>query len=102
MLEWQKVPNDQSCMLKHGFPNIKDKYPLFLQLKVFIFFFFLQEKICYGYSLEVPQRGTSNEYPQHYLCLQEKYVVGTNEYPQHMSSCEETVKKNMNLDTTIT
>ena len=27
-----------------------------------IFFLFLHENICYGYSLEVPQQGTSNEY----------------------------------------
>ena len=31
-------------------------------------FLFLHENICCGYSLEVPQRGTSNEYPQH-ICL---------------------------------
>ena len=28
-------------------------------------FFFLQENGCWGYSLEVPQWGASNEYPQH-------------------------------------
>ena len=28
-------------------------------------FLFLHENICCGYSLEVPQWGTSNEYPQH-------------------------------------
>ena len=26
---------------------------------------FLHKNICCGYSLEVPQRGTSNEYLQH-------------------------------------
>ena len=30
-----------------------------------IFFLFLHENICCGYSLEAPQRGASNEYPQH-------------------------------------
>ena len=30
-----------------------------------IVFLFLHVNICCGYSLEVPQRGTSNEYPQH-------------------------------------
>ena len=25
----------------------------------------LHKNICYGYSLESPQRGNSNEYPQH-------------------------------------
>ena len=29
------------------------------------FFLFFHGSICCGYSLEVPQRGTSNEYPQH-------------------------------------
>ena len=29
-----------------------------------IFFLFLYENVCCGYSLEVPCRGTSNEYPQ--------------------------------------
>ena len=30
-----------------------------------IFFLFLHVNICCEYSLEVPQWGTSNEYPQH-------------------------------------
>ena len=29
------------------------------------FFLFLHKNICCGYSLEAPQLGTSNEYPQH-------------------------------------
>ena len=32
--------------------------------KIDIFFLFLAENICCGYSLEVPHWGTSNEYPQ--------------------------------------
>ena len=28
---------------------------------------YLHENLCCGYSLEVPQRGTSNEYPQHMI-----------------------------------
>ena len=35
-----------------------------------MFFLFLTKTYC-GYSLEVPQRGTSNEYPQY--VLEEKY-----------------------------
>ena len=31
----------------------------------YIFFLFFHKNICCGYSLEVPQWGTSNEYPQH-------------------------------------
>ena len=33
--------------------------------KMLISFLFLSKNICCGYSLEVPQRGASNEYPQH-------------------------------------
>ena len=32
-----------------------------------LLFLFLQENICCGYSLEVPRRGTSNEY--HNICF---------------------------------
>ena len=39
--------------------------PLFCNRKVLSFFLSLHENICCGYSLEVPHRGTSNEYPQH-------------------------------------
>ena len=39
-------------------------------------FLFLHKNICCGYSLEVPQRGTSNGYPQHIsthnICLNEE------------------------------
>ena len=41
-----------------------------LQIKVginIIFFLFLHENICCVYSLEVPQRGTSNEYNNIYF-----------------------------------
>ena len=36
------------------------------------FFLFLIENICCGYSLEVSQRGTSNEYPKHMFPLKNK------------------------------
>ena len=29
----------------------------------------VHKNLCSGYSLEVPQRGTSNEYPQHWFSL---------------------------------
>ena len=35
----------------------------FYNQKILIFFSFLHENICCGYSLEVPQQGVSNEYP---------------------------------------
>ena len=37
-----------------------------------IFFLFLNENICCGYSLEAPRRGASNEYPQHMFLLRNK------------------------------
>ena len=33
--------------------------------------------ICCGYSLEVPQRGTSYEYPQHTFSYRNKKNIGT-------------------------
>ena len=54
--------------------NIKEKSiapdrVLFSNLEVLIFFLFLYKNICYGYSLEAPHRGASNEYPQHMFLL---------------------------------
>ena len=37
-----------------------------------IFFLFLDENICCGYSLEVPRRGASNEYPQYMFSSRKK------------------------------
>ena len=37
-----------------------------------IFFLFLHENICCGYSLEAPYRGASNEYPQHMFLWRNK------------------------------
>ena len=37
-----------------------------------IFFSFLDENICCGYSLEAPRRGASNEYPQHMFLSRNK------------------------------
>ena len=37
-----------------------------------IAFLFLNKNICCGYSLEAPQRGASNEYPQHMSSLRNK------------------------------
>ena len=36
------------------------------------FFLLLHKNICCGYSLEVPHRGTSNEYPQHMFLWRKK------------------------------
>ena len=37
-----------------------------------ISFLFLDENICYGYSLEVPRQGASNEYLQHMFSSRNK------------------------------
>ena len=42
-----------------------DKALFFFNQKVLIFFLFSHENIYCGYSLEVPHRGTSNEYLQY-------------------------------------
>ena len=42
-----------------------------------IIFLFLNENICCGYSLEVPWRGTSNEYPQHMFLSRKKKNIDT-------------------------
>ena len=44
----------------------------FFQPKLLLFFLFLHETICCGYSLEAPQWGTSNEYPQGMFLLRNK------------------------------
>ena len=41
------------------------------------FFVFLHENKCYGYSLEVPHQGASNEYPQHMFLQKNKKNVYT-------------------------
>ena len=40
------------------------KMLFFFNPKVLIFFLFLFENICCGYSLEAPPQGPFNEYPQ--------------------------------------
>ena len=37
-------------------------------------FYLSPKKTCYGYSLEAPQRGTSNEYQQHLLSRRNKKI----------------------------
>ena len=37
---------------------------LFFNPKLLIYFFFLDQNVCCGYSIELPQPGASNEYPQ--------------------------------------
>ena len=42
-----------------------------------MFFLFLDENICYGYSLKAPRRGASNEYPQHMFLLGNKKNISS-------------------------
>ena len=42
-----------------------------------IFFLFLHENICCGYSLEVPHQGASNGYPQHKFSCRNKKNIDT-------------------------
>ena len=53
-------------------PDIFLDRMLFFNPKVLIFFLFLHVNICCVYSLEAPQRGTSNEYTQHMFLLRNK------------------------------
>ena len=64
-------------MSKQAYSSIKGT--LFNQ-KVFIFFSLLHKSICCGYPLEVPQLGTSNEYPS--FCGEIKKKIS----PYHISS----------------
>ena len=52
---------------------------IFFHQKVSIFFLFLDENICCGYSLEVPRQVTPNEYPQNMFSSSNKknYLPGT-------------------------
>ena len=47
---------------------------IFFQPKttVAIFVLFLDENLCYGYSLEAPRQGTANEYPQNMFSSRNK------------------------------
>ena len=54
---------------KHAYINLTPLKPHFYKVKlgftgVYIIFLFLLKNIDYGYSLEPPRRGGSNEYPQ--------------------------------------
>ena len=46
-----------------------------IQIMTYIFFLFLEENIFCRYSLEVPHRDTSNEYPQHMFSLRNQKTV---------------------------
>ena len=53
----------KTCLFKYTEKLITEKLKIFRQ-KIQIFFIFLLRNIDFGYSLEPPRRGGSNEYPQ--------------------------------------
>ena len=42
-----------------------------------IFFLFLYKNICFGYSLEAPHQGASNEYPKHMFLWRNNKNIGS-------------------------
>ena len=72
------------------------KWCTYLNWKVLILFLLLQKTTCCRYSLELPNEGTSNEYPQHiiFLLLHKNLCCGyssevphwgaSKEYPQYI------------------
>ena len=48
---------------------------LFSSKKLLKFFLFLNKNKSWGYSSEVPQEGTFNEYPQRMLLLRNKKII---------------------------
>ena len=65
---WSTAQKTQVCMNKK---IATDKERFFIR-KMLISFLFLDENICYGYSLEAPRWGASNEYPQHMFLSRNK------------------------------
>ena len=56
--------------------------------KLLIFYLFLYENICCGYSLEAPHRGASNEYPQHmFLGRNKKNIYQYCSYWENFIQC---------------
>ena len=64
-----------------------------------IFFLFLHENICYGYSLEAPRRGASNVYPQHMFFYGEirKILSG---HPSYLSGAMNKYLEEVNISST--
>ena len=83
MINWGKGTK-LVCYTNHIWQsNIASDWVSFFHLKSTDIFLLLHENNCCGCSLEVPQWGTSNEYPQHVSCR----AGVSNEYPwQHMFS----------------
>ena len=61
----------QYTAIFHGFKN--DNF----QMKLFDIFLIFAQKIDCGYTLEPPQRGGSNEYPQSMFWSKNKKIMQT-------------------------
>ena len=56
-------PITKTCLFKY-IENFTTKKPKDFRQKFWYFFHISAQKVDYGYSLEPPHRGGSNEYPQ--------------------------------------
>ena len=68
--------------------NFTSKKTEKFQIKTSDIFHISAQNIDYGYSLELPQRGSSNEYPQSMICAQNIDYGYSLELPQRGSSNE--------------
>ena len=58
---------------KQFYPEIQIRH--IFKWKILLYFLFLHKNIYCGYSFEAPQRGASNEYPQHMFSLRNKINI---------------------------
>ena len=76
-VEWW--PTSYNTLRKHAYSNILKISPpktKSFQIKILIFLHISAQNIDYGYSLEPPHRGGSNEYPQSmFLSRNKKNIV---------------------------
>ena len=74
--------------VKHAFGNMWTAKAPWIRGGIHtLFFLFLHENTYCGYSLEVPQQGASNEYPQHMFSYRIKTILvlfGRNKAPYLM------------------
>ena len=73
-------PEFLPTLRKHAYSNILKIIPPkneYLQIKIIIFFHISAQNIDCGDSLEPPQRGGSNEYPQSMFSSRNKKIMYT-------------------------
>ena len=59
--------------------------------KGLIFFLFLHDNICCGYSIEAPRHGASNKNPQHMFSCRNKKIIW--DYPLFSGTMETSAKE---------